>query len=49
MEFLLHELEKTVGRAGWVAKEQEFGSLLHPSGYIAYTVVCINWEFERAV
>lgn len=45
MELLLTELGKTVGRAGWVGKDQEFVYQL--SGYIEYTVVYISWEFKR--
>lgn len=48
-EFLLPELEKTVGEAGWAGMDQEFGSPLHPSGYIEYTIVYIGWEFEREI
>lgn len=40
---------KTVGGAGWVGKAQEFGSPLHPSECIEYTVVYISWEFERGL
>lgn len=43
-----HEIP-TVGGAGWAGMDQEFGTPLHPSGYIEYTVVSIGWEFEREV